>query len=296
MSHFMTYLALSAPASVMEGQAIETLNSLAGEAPYRAESRGRSDGDGKSYILQINGLGVSVTFVDGQLPLEAWQVAAQRNVSWPDASDVMRFTRAHVVVSLVTDSYDHATAVAGASAVTVVAGALAKHLPMAASVFTESNGIDEGDGIWHMAMALIAGRFPDMLWMTLSHFTGRPMPDGTPTNGASTHGLLSFIGRELQLEPAPLQQAEIAKRLSGLFQHLVKNGPVIRDGQPVGIVNLEKTIAHFMPEGRMPSVPTIQLILEVSSTAQSQTPGAGPVMETPKTDEAPRAVFGKRVN
>ncbi len=296
MSHFTTYLALTSPASVMEGRVIETLNALAGEAPYRAESKGLSDGDGKSYILRINGLGVSVTFVDGQLPLDAWEVAAKRNMSWPDAGDVMRFTRAHAVVSLVADTYDHATAVAGASVVTMAAGALAKHLPMAASVFKESNGIDEGDGIWHMAMALVAGRFPDMLWMTLSHFTGPPMPDGAPANGASTHGLLPFIGRELQLEPVPLLQAEIAKRLSSLFQHLVKNGPVIMDGQPVGIANLEKTMAHFMPEGRTPSVPTIQLTLDVSSIAQSQSPGTEPVMETPKTDAAPRAVFGKRVS
>jgi hypothetical protein len=296
MSHFTTYLALTSPASVMEGRAIDTLNNLAGEAPYRAESKGLSDGDGKSYILKINGLGVAVTFVDNQLPLDAWQEAAKRNESWPDASDVMRFTRAHAVVSLVADAYDHATAVAGASAVTMVAGALAKHLPMAATVFTESKGIDEGDGIWHMAMALVAGRFPDMLWMTQSHFTGEPMPDGTPTNGASTHGLLPFIGRELQLEPAPLPQAEIAKRLIGLFQHLVKNGPVVRDGQPVGIASLEKTMAHFMPEGRVPSVPTIQLIMDVSPTAPSQTPKTEPAMETPKTGEAPRPAFGKRVN
>ena len=294
MSHFTTYLALTSPASVMEGRAIETLNALAGEAPYRAESRGLSDGDGKSYILQINGLGVSVTFVDRQLPPDAWEVAAKRNVPWPDAGDVMRFTRAHAVVALVGDCYDHATAVAGASAVTLAAGALARHLPMAATVFTESNGIDEGDGIWHMAMALAAGRFPDMLWMTLSYFTGGPMPDGTPTNGASTHGLLPFIGRELQLEPAPLPQTEIAKRLAGLFQYLVANGPVIRDGQPVGMASLEKTIAHFMPEGREPSTPVIQLTLEVSPTVAPE--AIEPAIAAPKSDGAPRAVFGKRVS
>ena len=294
MSHFTTYLALTSPASVMEGRAIETLNALAGEAPYRAESRGLSDGDGKSYILQINGLGVSVTFVDRQLPPDAWEVAAKRNVPWPDAGDVMRFTRAHAVVALVGDCYDHATAVAGASAVTLAAGALARHLPMAATVFTESNGIDEGDGIWHMAMALAAGRFPDMLWMTLSYFTGGPMPDGTPTNGASTHGLLPFIGRELQLEPVPLPQAEIAKRLAGLFQYLVTNGPVIRDGQPVGMASLEKTIAHFMPEGREPSTPVIQLTLEVSPTVAPE--AIEPAIAAPKSDGAPRAVFGKRVS
>ncbi len=296
MSHFTTYLALTSPASVMEGRVIETLNALAGEAPYRAESRGLSDGDGKSYILQVNGLGVSVTFVDRQLPLDAWEVAAKRNVSWPDASDVMRFTRAHVVVALVGDCYDHATAVAGASAVTLAAGALARHLPMAATVFTESNGIDEGDGIWHMAMALVAGRFPDMLWMTLSYFTGEPMPDGTPANGASTHGLLPFIGRELQLEPTPLPQAEIAKRLAGLFQYLVANGPVIRDGQPVGMASLEKTIAHFMPEGREPSTPVIQLTLNVSPTVAPEATAPEPAIAVPKSDGAPRAVFGKRVS
>ena len=53
MSHFTTYLALTSPASVMEGRVIETLNALAGEAPYRAESKGLSDGDGKSYIRRI---------------------------------------------------------------------------------------------------------------------------------------------------------------------------------------------------------------------------------------------------
>jgi hypothetical protein len=164
---------------------------------------------------------------------------------------------------------------------------------MAATVFTESNGIDEGDGIWHMAMALAAGRFPDMLWMTLSYFTGGPMPDGTPTNGASTHGLLPFIGRELQLEPAPLPQAEIAKRLAGLFQYLVANGPVIRDGQPVGMASLEKTIAHFMPEGREPSTPVIQLTLDVSPPVAPE--ATEPAIAAPKSDGAPRAVFGKRV-
>jgi Domain of unknown function (DUF4261) len=296
MSHFTTYLALTAPASVMESRAIDTLNNLAGEAPYRAESRGLSDGDGKSYILKVNGFGVAVTFVDSQLPSEAWESAAERNESWPEASDVMRFTRAHVVVSLVADTYDHATAVAGASIVTLAAGALAKHLPMAATVFRESNEIDEGDGIWHMAMALVAGRFPDMLWMTQSHFAGEPLPDGTPTNGASTHGLRAFIGHELQLQPAPLPPGEIAKRLVGLFQYVMANGPVIKDGHQVGMPGLERTIAQFLPEGREASGPVIQLTMDVSPTGPPEAAKPEPVAAPPQSEAAQRPVFGKRVS
>lgn len=296
MSHFKTYLALTEPAMILESRIIDTLRSLVGESAYQIDSLGVADDHGKSFILKINGLSVTVMFVATQLELEAWQEAVQRNISWADAAGVMRFSRAHVVVSLAANSYDHATAIAGATAVTIVAGALAKHLPIAATVFAESNAIDDGDGIWHMAMALIAGRMPDMLWMSVRYSVGIPMADGRPTVGAATQGLLAFTGRELELDPVPLSPFEINQCLVEIFQHLMRNGPVIKDGLPLGFGSHGKIIARFLPEGRVAAAPAIRLTLEDIPAAPQELPPPEQKVAVQVSQETPRVVFGKRVN
>jgi Domain of unknown function (DUF4261) len=291
MSHFITYLALSSPASVTESETVAAMRELAGQAPFRVEGAGRAQGaSGEAFILTVNSLAVTVMFIDAPLPQDAWEEAAQRSLTWKEAGTVLPATRAHVIVALLANTHDHRSSLAGASAVTVVAGALARLLPVAGTLFIESGALLAGAGVTSMAMSLVAGTIPDVLWTTLQFFRGELMPDGNPMIGALTQGLFPFIGREVQFEAAALPPDEVAKRLLGLCQYLAVNGLVIKDGETVGLTPGEKIRVSYEAEGLRPGTPLMKLTLE--STAPVPPPAPSPA---PASANTPRlAVFGKK--
>ena len=110
---------------------------------------------------------------------------------------------------------------------------------------------------------------PDTLWTRISFLRGAPVPGGTPTVAAFTTGLAAFIGREIEFQPAPLQPVEVAQRLVGLCQYLIVNGPVIRDGETVGLSEREKIRVRHAPAGQRPGVPVLLMSLEVADPAVS---------------------------
>lgn len=301
MSHFITYLALDRPASVSADETITAFSALAGSAPMRIELAGQPNSTpGEAFVVLVNGSPVTVMFIGAPLPPDAWEEAAARSIVWRDAAETMRKTQAHVIVALLQDTQNHLAALSGAAAVTMVAGALARQLPVAATIFTEAQSIVKGGGIESMASGFAQGQVPDLLWTTLSLMRGPATPDGRVTTAALTIGLLPFVGREIEFEPAPLQPVEIAERLIGLCKYLILNGPIIKDGETVGLTEKEKIRVRYAAAGQRPGVPVMSMTLERHDPAAGHfapQPSPAPIsgFGAPTfSGQRPAVTFGKR--
>lgn len=258
---------------------------MAGSAPISVAVVSESlAAPNSGFVVSVNAIPVSVIFMDREIPPDAWETAAKSSLTWPNASDVFAASRSHIVVAALSSSVSHSSALAGAVAVTMVAGALAKLLPIVGSIFAESNAVVEGSSIATMAEDFAQKReIPEILWVSLHFFRSEHLYSGVPLVGALTTGLFPFIGREIEFEPAALRPTEVAQRVFGLCQYLMLNGLVIKDGDTVGNTLEEKIIATFVSEGRRSGVPVLRLTTRPPL-----------VSSNPEQPES-RKSFGKRV-
>ncbi len=262
---------------------VNEIRNLAGSAPLTASIESEElQSPQQGFILKVNSVPVTVVFFEGPLPHEAWAEAAKRAVfTWRDAEAKLTRNKAHVIVASLIESKTHAIALANATAVTLVTGALTALLPVIGTVYDDSLAAFEGNAVNAMARDFMQKRtIPEMLWATIQFVQG----DAPETVGAVTTGLIHFIGREIEFEPAALQPGEVAQRVFGLCQYLMLNGPVINDGASVGNTPDEKIIARYKSEGRRRGIPVLHLNVgnpqQVESTSPIQTPS--------------KPVFGKR--
>lgn len=268
MSRFITYLPLDAPGTLSATETMAAFKALIGAAPMTIEDRGPvDDASGPGFVVTVNGMAVTVLFMDFPLPEDAWQSAAAASLTWRDAAEALRSTRAHVVLALLEDPPDHPFALNGAAAVTLLAAAMARRLPASAIVFTESDAILPARDLGDIAAGFMQGQMPVMLWTRLAFLRGPDDAAGRPTVGALTFGLAAFIGREIELEPAPLEPAAIAERLLGLCQYLIVQGPIIQDGETVGLTEAEKIRVRWTDQGTRPGVPVLLMRLETTDPA-----------------------------
>jgi Domain of unknown function (DUF4261) len=286
MSHFITYLALGKAVELQTAAALVALKELVGDAPISVSLQAdKLVAPQSGFIVAINSIAVSVICMNQSLPTEAWETAAKQNLTWKSAAESFSKNSAHIVVAALPQSRDHITAVAGAFAVTIVAGAIAKNLRPLGVVFAESNAAVEGNLIIAMAKNLAKHReLPVLLWASLQFMRSEVLNKGRPDIGGITTGLLPFIGREIEFETTALLPSEVAQRVFGLCQYLMLNGPVVKDGDSVGNTPEEKIVATFVDEGRRKGIQVLRLTMVLQAISGT------PVRATTS------AVFGKKAS
>lgn len=288
---FITYIALGSLCELSVAEVLSDMRSIAGNAPFTigqigSETRISSGG----VLFTVNSVAVLAMMVDVPLPEDAWETAAQRAIIWPEAEDTLARNRAHVVVATADDMIGHPLALAGASAVTLLAGAIANRIhaiggTVLGTVFSESESAVEGVTIAPMAARFAQQReIPDMLWASIQFYRGEKESSGQESVGAVTTGLMPFIGKEMEFLPNSLAPGETARRLLGLCSLVMLNGPVIKDGDSVGLTVDEKIMARFAAEGQRRGIPVIQF----GAVALVNVKVAAPAVDKP--------IFGKRGN
>lgn len=291
MSHFITYLALEGRSRASAAQVMTRYRELFTEKCFSI--RAAEDGSAieeKPFVLLLDDIAVAVMFVERPLPLDACEEALALDIVWPEARQTMMECHAHAIVALIGDPREHLAALNGAAAVTLVAGTLADLLEAPALVSSEGRVVMKRADFMPLAVALADLEPPVPFWTSIAFFSAPDDGGGQKRIGAASYGLQPFIGRELEFQPAALQPYEIARRLVGLFQYLILNGPVIEDDDTVGVTKEEKIRARLSPQGRRPGLPIIELTLErlddhapPATFRQSGAPASGS-----------RKVFGKR--
>lgn len=153
---------------------------------------------------------------------EIWDRAA---FIWPQAREVARTHRAHLVVSSMGESSFQMV-----RAVTALTGALIDCVPGALGV------------VWCATLARSAVYWSDesrAAFADYPNYSYRLWVDILPVRigegiGAITVGLQPFIEREIEFHAGHLSQADVISKIDGLSCYLIEHGNVIKDGDTIG--------------------------------------------------------------
>ncbi len=99
-------------------------------------------------------------------------------------------------------------------------------------------------------------------------------------------GLQPFVGREIEFWPQPLPVATIAERVIGTIQYLLNKGPVLDDGDTLGVSDSERIRVRHQPRGQRLDVPV--LVLSVEHLDEPAAPAQ------PAPNSTARPSFGRR--
>lgn len=255
--HFLSYLVLERPARVTAMDVVAASILLTKDQAILVEPIDTGPLGDTAVALAVNGQAVVIMMVDDPLPPDAWEPAARR-ASW-NAGPALAEGYAHAVIALIDAADTHAKALNGAAAVTIVLAALAAILPAKAAVFTEAETVQKPSVLADHVRHLLEGQIPIPLWVGLALTHAEPSPEGARRISVSTTGLRPFAGREIEFLPTSLDPMEVGRRIIGLAAYLVGNGPVIRDGDTVGMSNDERIAVTYADEGSRPGVPVMLL-------------------------------------
>ena len=261
---FLAMLALSAPAAVT-GEALAA--DLARRAPKLAPEitpfAPRSASAGNAVLLQVGGTMLTVMFIDTPLPGGTLDRAIQRAQRlWPEAAARLAAHRAHAVVGVLTKGEGFPATRAAAEHVTLAAAALSELLPTIGVYWCAAGKVIEAKQFRDYAAQIPAGQAPLDAWLQLNWLQGPPTAKGEPTCAIVTTGLQPFIGREIEFQPAAVPPQVMTERVIGTALYLLAQGPVLKDGEALGVSAAERIAIRHAPRGQRPDVPVLALTLE----------------------------------
>jgi hypothetical protein len=268
---FMAMLALTAPVKTDFAalkQIVESEYPVANTALEQLSMPGSRPELG-GFLLRLDG--VMLTVLPIALPIPASELVEplrHATQTWPDAQEALARHRAHLIVATLNPCPDHAAALKGAACVTRVTAALARlNDANAIAVYWRPGGAVTSTALFTAgATALTRQQLMPELWVRFYFIQGSPAPAGRPCTGMATFGLVAFTGYELEFEPVHLPPGEIGKRVYFLAKYLIERGPVIRDGETVGLSEREKIRVRADDSRRMPGTKIMRLTLETYGT------------------------------
>jgi Domain of unknown function (DUF4261) len=290
-ARFIAYMPLSGPASVSAGQLADAIAARFPLIPMSVRPVGPAGGMGQSFLIAIDDVTLTVMLIDQPLPRDAYETALELDRVWPQAAEAMRGQKAHLIAATLDDAKSHGEAINAAAALTLAAAALVNLTGAKAVIWSNAETIIEPDRFMAAAAGLQDKRIPVDIWTGLRWLDGPPAAGGARTLAVLSSGLFPFIGREIEFEPAPMTPYEIGQRVIGLCDYLIRSGPVIGDGETVGLTEDEHIRVRHAEHGQRPGIPVLRLMIDSA--------GAGSAFSIPKSPTGPaadkaRPVFGKR--
>ncbi len=214
------------------------------------------------FILEIEGRPFSVLFIDEPVPRETLEEVFQFERVWKSVREDVAAQTAHVIIARLDDPTDPLDALNSAAVATFLASAISSAMPSLAVINYAAKTIAPPKGFMENCRDLLSQQLPMTLWLSLGFLQVDPQY-GQGLTAAFTNGLLPFIGRELEFAPTRLSLAEIAQRLYGLSEELMKRGLYLSHGDTVGISETEKITVAFGDVGQRAGIPVISLTGEV---------------------------------
>jgi hypothetical protein len=263
-TRFLTYLSLSESMTMTAGaiemairagpsQGALNITSLSGPQFSKESQEAESD----SCILIADGLRVAVMFMAAPLPKGSWEWPVKLAREWPEAQSVMEGGKGHVVIGAVQAVEGHEAVLKLARAVTIISEAIARFLKVDAILFTSGDRLTDHEGLLAGAREVAAGEVAVDLWTTLQFRLG----SSDKEIGVLSYGLAPFVGREVELAPVVMPFEAVAERMWGLCGYLLENGPVIKNGDTLGLSDDERIRATWQVQG-LRGDPVIELVME----------------------------------
>jgi hypothetical protein len=107
-----------------------------------------------------------------------------------------------------------------------------------------SNQLASPEMMQQAAETLARGDVPLRLWVMPRQIPPAP---GAGTPGILTSGLCAVVGREIEFDPGSMRWELAKDRVLGLALYLCREGPVIGDGDTIGVSRTERIrVRHAM--------------------------------------------------
>jgi hypothetical protein len=213
---------------------------------------------GSAMVFSIGNIPVSVMQLPFPVPMDSFTSAFAANRSWKDAESAVARHKAHLVVSVMDSVDEFDDAKAAARCLTVLAGILVRLTQTAGVYWAPGDVISSAEAFMLAEEKAFVDEPPVEEWIQFLFYGAPRDTSGRPTLAATTNGLRAFIGRELDLQPLALPPLEVAKLIYGPAWLILKQGPVIKDGDTIKGDGAELE-ARYFARGFREHIPVIRL-------------------------------------
>lgn len=262
---FVAMLALSRPEIPSAQAIIAEFERRVPKLPFEleaVEAPEKRTGAGMVHAFKAGDRLLSVMLIDKPLPAGTLDKAIQADLVWPEAKEKLAAHKAHIIVGCVAGAEGYGPAIDTAGLVTAMAAVIATLTPTIGVYWSTGNTVTETSRFQQVADSFFAGNPPVTVWVQLLMMPSLQTAQGEPTLAAVTQGLQPFVGREIEFQPSTLPPAAIAQRAVGASVYLLAKGPVLKDGDTLGISEGERIRVAYADQGCRPGIPVMKLSLE----------------------------------
>lgn len=237
----LAMVALDRARPLPEGALLAFLQDHWKELPRAKEVR--HEGDTLSF--ELDGAIVTLTLMRTPIPWGDLERPARAAWHWPEASERLRAHEAHVIAAVLAPGMDRLGAML-----------LLTRVVAAVAATTDSCGVYWGEGpvvnapadFIEEAQRTSREQLPLYLWLA---FHLERHPDGTFT--LHTSGLRTFALMELELVAAREKASTLVDRAFNFAHYLLDHGPVLKDGDTIGLSAQERLRVRHVPSVIEPS-------------------------------------------
>ncbi len=185
-------------------------------------------GEGEAGLLTIDGGMVVIDFIDQPMPAEKLAPPLMTMQSWASDTAVRAHT-AHLSISCGGDLEGLQGAKAFAAATHFVTSTLAGLAPATAVFWPESWCLSEPETFQASSQRLLQATMPISAWLTFAAVVPKGANPETAL-GMVSYGMRPFIGRELELAPAPVNAETALRRIASIARSALDHGLELSDG------------------------------------------------------------------
>lgn len=189
--------------------------------------------------FELEGSSVAIRFVPAPIPWGDLEGPCRRALFWPDAGKSLQEHKAHLVVTVGNPQAD---AIDRALLLTRVIVSVLDEAD-ATGVYWGAGGVIQPPKAF-LKLASDAGRDMLPLHLWLSFAVGRTKRGGV---AGYTIGLAAFGHMEIEVLESPLPAGELLDRLYTCAHYLLEKGPVLKDGDPIGMSPEDRIPVRLVP-------------------------------------------------
>lgn len=285
----LAYVALREAEPVGAAEVLRLFNAKAAPLGVSALRIGEDELPG-TMMIDVAGQSFAVMMHMRPLPADTVVVALSMESRWVEAESDLADAIAYLVVSILDEPEDHASALSGAMFMTLLVGCMIELMPSIGVLWAAGQTLTPAEKFRELADAVVEQNLPFHAWMKVMVMRGENTPDGQETTSAATLGLEPFVGREINFVPTALPREAVADKTFSAAQYLLVNGPRFEEGSLYGTSPLERIRVGLLPFGTKPGVPVYQLKVEMVDL-----PRPAPALPLPGTYRKARSrPFGRR--
>ncbi len=189
--------------------------------------------------FELDGHDVAIAAIPVPIPSKDLDGSIATSPMWPEAATDMQRQRAHLIVSVIATRIDRIKMwMAMTRAVAAMAG-----LPWVVGIYWPDGGLVHAPATFRtLASEMRRDRLPLYLWINFR--LGRN-PDGTLFG--FTTGLAAFEHMELEVSRCDWTPETLVDRLYNVAHYLLDHGPVLLDGQTIGLSAEEQIAIEYRP-------------------------------------------------